>query len=175
MKQSLERYTHQLIILGNGFDLTQCLKTGYADYFRDKYGDNPSMDLMDNAWDMVLFDRKLHNHSEWANVEQAIREQAIDHEAIALVRKGLNNPNILDTSNLLGSRLANRMASAIDEIQTVGFLQSSINYKNAVYLRFMRSELTSFERSLYTYLKKTVEQTKYNDPLWYTVSADDLY
>lgn len=76
MKESLEKYKHQLIVLGNGFDLVQGLKTGYADYFKDKYGDNPSMELMDNAWDMVLFDRKLHDHSEWANVEQAIRNRS---------------------------------------------------------------------------------------------------
>lgn len=49
MEKSLERYKHQLIVLGNGFDLAQGLRTGYADYFRDKYGDSPSMDSMDNA------------------------------------------------------------------------------------------------------------------------------
>ena len=110
MEKSLERYKHQLIVLGNGFDLAQGLRTGYADYFRDKYGDSPSMDSMDNAWDMVLFDRKLHNHSEWANVEHAIREQVTEREALARVRKGLDNPNVLDTSNLLGTYIAKRMA-----------------------------------------------------------------
>lgn len=175
MGKSLERYKHQLIVLGNGFDLAQGLKTGYTDYFKDKYGDNPSMKLMDNAWDMVLFDRKLHNHSEWANVEQAIREQVTGYESIARVRKGLDNPNILDTSNLLGSYIARRMASMIDEIQTVGFLQSSINHKDTVYLHFMRRELTLFEQSLYTYLKKIVGQSENDDPWQYTVSSDDLY
>lgn len=175
MGKSLERYKHQLIVLGNGFDLVQKLKTGYADYFKDKYGDNPSMDLMDNTWDMVLFDRKLHNHSEWANVEQAIREQVTGYESIARVRKGLDNPNILDTSNLLGSYIARRMASMIDEIQTVGFLQSSINHKDTVYLHFMRRELTLFEQSLYTYLKKIVGQSENDDPLQYVVSSENLY
>ena len=175
MEKSLERYKHQLIVLGNGFDLAQGLRTGYADYFRDKYGDSPSMDSMDNAWDMVLFDRKLHNHSEWANVEHAIREQVTEREALARVRKGLDNPNVLDTSNLLGTYIAKRMASMIDEVQTVGFLQSSINHKNTVYLRFMRKELTLFEHSLHSYLKKIVEQSQNDDPWQYTVSSDGLY
>lgn len=175
MKESLEKYKHQLIVLGNGFDLVQGLKTGYADYFKDKYGDNPSMELMDNAWDMVLFDRKLHDHSEWANVEQAIREQVTGYASIARVRKGLDNPNVLDTSNLLGFFIARRMASMIDEIQTVGFLQSPINHKDAVYLSFMRRELTLFEHSLYTYLKKIVSQSENDDPWQYTVSSDNLY
>ena len=40
----MDLYHHQLIVLGNGFDIALGLNTGYADYFNSNYGECPQMD-----------------------------------------------------------------------------------------------------------------------------------
>lgn len=175
MENPLERYMHQLIVLGNGFDLAQGLKTGYADYFSAKYGDKPAIGEIDNAWDMVLFCRKSDNNNNWSNVEEAIRDQIAEMGFVDKVIKELDRTRGLPVNNSLESHLASRIVQKNGDMHAKSSDKLSRNYKKSLYLNFMREELTSFEISLSHYLKRVIEDCTDEAPMRYLISSDALY
>lgn len=67
---------HQLIILGNGFDLTCGLKSKFSDFYRNRMNGACSIESIPkderNVWDVILSEIG-ENDPLWCNIEGSVR------------------------------------------------------------------------------------------------------
>ena len=66
---------HQLIVLGNGFDLACGLRSRFSDFYKTRYDDSGKWRLNEDeetAWDVILSSEKAD--SPWCNIEDAVAE-----------------------------------------------------------------------------------------------------
>ena len=151
---------HQLIILGNGFDLTCGLKSKFSDFYRDRTSGSISVESIPEderkAWDMILAE-KGQDDPLWCDIESLISAYVFQEDG-------------------LGSRL-DRMFSvtglAIDLSSTIPFPRPKDDLYKFVSTRlgkedvsqaeltsYLLSSLKKYERIFARYLEEQVEENE---------------
>ena len=73
---------HQLIVLGNGFDLACGLRSRFSDFYKTRFDDSGNWRLNKDektAWDVIL-SSVPEGDSLWCNIEHAIAEWVAGHD-----------------------------------------------------------------------------------------------
>lgn len=73
---------HQLIVLGNGFDLACGLRSRFSDFYRTRYDDSGKKFIgkgRETAWDVILSSENAD--SPWCNIEDAVAEWVAGDDA----------------------------------------------------------------------------------------------
>lgn len=65
---------HQLIIVGNGFDLTCGLKSSFVDFYKERECLGCQWSVRDEStiWDIILYDPYRESKSRWCDIEGEI-------------------------------------------------------------------------------------------------------
>lgn len=105
---------HQLLILGNGFDLSCNLKSGYNDFFKYIFNEQNGNDYKLNFWLCIFKELSQQNHSmnesSWTDIESQILTQLRYIEF-------LSDRGMLDTllfkleEDKIKNRISNRISS----------------------------------------------------------------
>ena len=105
---------HQLLILGNGFDLSCKLKSQYKDFFEYIFDENNGIDYKLNFWLCIFKELSQQNHSmnenSWTDIESQILTQLRYIEF-------LSDRGMLDTllfkleEDKIKNRISNRISS----------------------------------------------------------------
>lgn len=113
---------HQLLILGNGFDLSCKLKSQYKDFFEYIFDENNGIDYKLNFWLCIFKELSQQNHSmnesSWTNIESQILTQLRYIEF-------LSDRGMLDTLlfKLEEDKIKNRISNRISSYEKFNYIE----------------------------------------------------
>lgn len=168
---------HQLIVIGNGFDLACGLKSRFSDFFATRYAKDGSCLLSSGeltAWDIILGSIE-ENDPLWCDVESVVAEWVVGDDGYGHLARALGSVHpgggpSTSREDALGA--VSYIASHLDEVELGierGFYPGSRGlYKEA--FAFLLSELHRFESVFADYLRDQVRGLAPN----YSLNAEKL-
>lgn len=151
---------HQLIIVGNGFDLTCGLKSSFVDFYKERehLGRQWSSGDESTIWDIILYDSYRESKSRWCDIEGEIARwvYGVDSEP-AVISKCVAN-----WYEVIGDRPTNAAYNYQDlEYPDIYcYACSKIGYQidRGSFASLLKDELISFEGHFSTYLAAQVQR-----------------
>lgn len=164
---------HQLLVIGNGFDLACNLKSDFGSFFKPRFDlirtiesigmpDGRSMGLKLReagltVWDIVLLD---HSGDNWCDVEAAIAKWVRPHES----QRYIDLLDSIFTLKFKGERWQNRLSPELAEGRVRRYLVEGMfgledSYSRDTLNRLFLDELHRLEAAFDAYLTKQVEET----------------
>lgn len=149
---------HQLIVLGNGFDLTCGLKSKFSDFYASRtvntYEFNSITNDQRNVWDLIL-SQVEKDDPLWCDIESLIS---------TFVFKDGNSDSRVDKMYLSSVRTINltgQNESSVPEDEVYQFVARSLGKEYVPQdelTNYLFSSLKEYERSFSYYLEKQVEE-----------------
>lgn len=151
---------HQLLIVGNGFDLTCGLKSSFVDFYkeRERLGRQWSAGDESTIWDIILYDSYRESRSRWCDIEGEIARwvYGADSEPAAISKC------VANWHEVIGDRPTNATYNYQDlEYPDIySYACSKIGYQIdcGSFASLLKNELLSFEKCFSAYLTAQVQQ-----------------
>lgn len=160
----MDKHVHQLMIIGNGFDLACGLRSSFSDFFATRYDKDGNCLLSPDgltAWDIILSGVE-EDDPLWCDVEAIVAKWAVGEDGHGQLTRALGS--VFPEEGLSAPR--EELLAAVDDIaKNVDYhlyvIKSRGTYpgNNGMYeeaFEFLLSELHRFERAFADYLSGQV-------------------
>lgn len=151
---------HQLIILGNGFDLTCGLKSKFSDFYNNRTNGTNSIESIPederNVWDVILSEKRK-NDSLWCDIESLISTYVFQDDGSSSRLDQMYEAMIwtIDYSNPLHPEIPNNAV-----YNYVSTCLGKENVSQEELTSFLLTSLKDYEHIFASYLEEQVENNK---------------
>lgn len=161
---------HQLIVIGNGFDLACGLHSRFSDFMKSRYDGDGNWLLEpeeETAWDIILSSIS-EDDSLWCDIESTIAKWVIGDEGKAKLTSALTTrlPDLGEDRyrELSINALRLQLESHNPELGIYDSSASHIKHKESEGFDFLLSELHLFEKAFDSYLwNEVISSSSYTD------------
>lgn len=151
---------HQLIILGNGFDLTCGLKSKFSDFYSNRTNGTNSIETIPenkrNAWDVVLSEIR-ENDPLWCNIESLISAYVFQEGGSGSILDSMYGLTGL-AIDISGPNPPLRPKDVLYEFVSARLGKEYVSQKELT--NFLLTSLKDFEHIFASYLEEQVDNNK---------------
>lgn len=145
------RKVKQLIVLGNGFDLTCGLKSQYSDFYQSENKSNQFDNIL-----MRFAERTMTDYPDWADVESNILKLIKLYKKYFIYIQGGEQKKVFEPEYFRS------MLKGLEFKYNRSITNGNDNDFNLFYFyKFLSSEIGDFEERLATYLKSQILDSNY--------------
>lgn len=151
---------HQLIILGNGFDLACGLKSKFSDFYNNRTNETSSIESIPederNVWDVILSEKR-QNDPLWCDIENLISTYVLQEDGAG------SRVDQMYESMIWAIDFSNPHHSEYPNNAVYNYVSSCLGKENVTqdeFTSFLLSSLKEYEHSFAIYLDEQVQKGK---------------